>query len=255
VNLSPNLYRERGAATNFFARFMDGVRQIPGVEGVALTSKLPLDWGNTNGFAIVGRPAPDPANIPTASYRVVSPDYFRTMGIDVVDGRTFSADDGPGAPPVFIVNRAFAKAYFENQNPVGQTIRMAVDTWRIVGIVADADDESVASQPSMMIYQPVQQIGFAGRLFVRAAGDPHSLGPTVIRTVHELNADQPVERAATLEEVRAEVLSPERVNAFVFSGFAGIALLIAVVGVAGVDRKSDRIGLAGYDVLVGRAGG
>src|SRR5205085_746214 len=84
------------------------------------------------------------------------------------------------------------------------------------------------------IYQPVAQIGMGGRLFVRAAGDPYALVPAVTRVVRELSADQPVERAATLEDVRAEVLSPERVNAFVFSGFAGIALLIAVVGVAGV---------------------
>src|SRR5205823_13912763 len=84
------------------------------------------------------------------------------------------------------------------------------------------------------IYQPVRQIGVAGRLFVRAAGDPYALVPPVTRVIREISADQPVERAATLEDVRAEVLSPERLNAFVFSGFAGIALLIAVVGVAGV---------------------
>ena len=77
-------------------------------------------------------------------------------------------------------------------------------------------------------------MGVAGRLFVRAAGDPYALVPAVTRVIREISADQPVERAATLEDVRAEVLSPERVNAFVFSGFAGIALLIAVVGVAGV---------------------
>ena len=77
-------------------------------------------------------------------------------------------------------------------------------------------------------------MGVAGRLFVRAAGDPYALVPAVTRVIREISAEQPVERAATLEDVRAEVLSPERLNAFVFSGFAGIALLIAVVGVAGV---------------------
>jgi ABC-type antimicrobial peptide transport system permease subunit len=105
---------------------------------------------------------------------------------------------------------------------------------RIVGVVADVDDENVVPGPSMTIYQPAYQIGVAGRLFVRAAGDPYALVPAVARVIREISADQPVERAATLEDVRAEVLSPERLNAFVFSGFAGIALLIAVVGVAGV---------------------
>ncbi|MCA1651736.1 MAG: FtsX-like permease family protein [Acidobacteria bacterium] len=89
-------------------------------------------------------------------------------------------------------------------------------------------------RPAMTVYLPVPQLGIGGRLFVRAAGDPYALVPAVTRVIREISADQPVERAATLEDVRAEVLSPERLNAFVFSGFAGIALLIAVVGVAGV---------------------
>ena len=88
--------------------------------------------------------------------------------------------------------------------------------------------------PALTIYRPVWQLGVAGRLFVRTAGDPYALVPAVTRVIREISPEQPVERAATLEDVRAEVLSPERVNAFVFSGFAGIALLIAVVGVAGV---------------------
>ena len=86
----------------------------------------------------------------------------------------------------------------------------------------------------MAVYQPVEQVGVAGRLFVRTAGDPHAMVPAVERVIRELAADQPVERAATLEDVRAEILSSDRVSAFVFTGFAGMALLIAVVGVAGV---------------------
>jgi ABC-type antimicrobial peptide transport system permease subunit len=105
---------------------------------------------------------------------------------------------------------------------------------RIVGVVADVDDESVRREAAMTIYMPVRQVGFGGRLFVRASGDPYALVPAVTRAIRAISPDQAVERAATLEDVRAAVLSPERVNAFVFSGFAGIALLIAVVGVAGV---------------------
>jgi ABC-type antimicrobial peptide transport system permease subunit len=80
----------------------------------------------------------------------------------------------------------------------------------------------------------MRQFGFGGRVFVRAAGDPHALVPSVTRIIHDIAPEQPVDRAATLEDIRAEVVTPERVNAFVFSGFAGMALLIAVVGVAGV---------------------
>lgn len=105
---------------------------------------------------------------------------------------------------------------------------------RIVGIVGNVDDERVAGEPAMTVYHPLHQIGMAGRLFVRTSGDPYSLVEPVARVVREVSATQPVERAATLEDVRAEVLEPDRLNAVVLSGFAGIALLIAAVGVAGV---------------------
>jgi putative ABC transport system permease protein len=105
---------------------------------------------------------------------------------------------------------------------------------RIIGVVADVDDEHVVPGPAFTVYHPVQQMGLAGRLFVHATGDPYALVPAVTGVIHEISANQAVERAATLEDVRAEVLAPERLNALVLAGFAGIALLIAVVGVAGV---------------------
>ena len=105
---------------------------------------------------------------------------------------------------------------------------------RIVGIVADADDERVVPGPSPAVYMPFRQMPFANRLFVRTAGDPYALIQPITRIVHGISADQPVERAATLADVRAQVLAPERLNAFVLSGFGGVALLIAVVGIAGV---------------------
>jgi ABC-type antimicrobial peptide transport system permease subunit len=108
---------------------------------------------------------------------------------------------------------------------------------RIVGIVADVDDQNVVQEPTLTIYEPILggQMGqLANRLFVRAAGDPYRLVPAVTRVIREISADQAVERPATLEDVRAEVLTPERLNTFVFSALGGIALLIAVVGVGGV---------------------
>ena len=105
---------------------------------------------------------------------------------------------------------------------------------RVVGVVADADDEQVGRSSVLMIYQPVQQMRLAGRLFVRADGDPYSVVPEVTKIIRGISAEQPIERPATLADVRAAVLAPDRVNAFVIAGFAGVALLIAVVGVAGV---------------------
>jgi len=105
---------------------------------------------------------------------------------------------------------------------------------RVVGIVADVDDENVVPGPADTIYHPFRQMGVAGRVFVHTSGDPYSLVPSVRRIVRELSPNQPVERAATLADVRAEVLAPDRLNTFVIAGFAGVAVLIAVVGVAGV---------------------
>jgi ABC-type antimicrobial peptide transport system permease subunit len=102
---------------------------------------------------------------------------------------------------------------------------------RIVGIVADVDEDNVVQEPSMIVYYPA---GTGSRLFVRAVGNPRGLIPSVTRTIRETSAEQAVERPATLEEIRAEVLAPERLNAFVFSALGGIALLIAIVGVGGV---------------------
>ena len=158
-------------------------------------------------------------------------------------GRDFTDDDRGNSELVTIVSQSVAQRLFPNgdavnrklwwTDPAAALMGMSVPR-RIVGVVADVDDENVVQGPALTIYHPVRQMGTAGRLFVHAAGDPYALVPAVTRVIREISADQPVERAATLEDVRAEVLSPERLNAFVFSGFAGIALLIAVVGVAGV---------------------
>jgi putative ABC transport system permease protein len=96
------------------------------------------------------------------------------------------------------------------------------------------DDENVVPRPTMTVYHPIEQEMNGGRLFVHAKTDPYALVPSITKVIRNLASDQPVERAATLADVRAEVLSPNRINALVFSGFAGVALAIAVVGVAGV---------------------
>ena len=165
------------------------------------------------------------------------------LGVPILAGRDFTDDDRRGSEPVTIVSQSVAQRLFPNGDAVNRHLTWTDPVFsiygkpvpsRIVGVVADVDDENVVPGPALTIYRPAWQMGVAGRLFVRAAGDPYALVPAVTRVIREISADQPVERAATLEDVRAEVLSPERLNAFVFSGFAGIALLIAVVGVAGV---------------------
>ena len=119
-------------------------------------------------------------------------------------------------------------------DPVMKFIDVSTGPRRIVGVVADLDDENVVPGPAVTVYHPLEQEIGGGRLFVHARIDPYALVPPITRIIRELSADQPVEKAATLDDVRAEVLAPNRLNALVFGGFAGVALLIAIVGVAGV---------------------
>jgi ABC-type antimicrobial peptide transport system permease subunit len=105
---------------------------------------------------------------------------------------------------------------------------------RIIGVAADLDDENLVPGPTLTVYHPLDQEIGGGRLFVHTQSDPYALVPSITRIIRDLNVDQPVEHAATLDDVRAEVLTPDRLNALVFGGFAAVALAIAVIGVAGV---------------------
>jgi predicted permease len=225
----------------FYEEAARRIGQLPGVEAAAAGSFVPWrDMGVSNvdvRFAAEGYTPADGEENPRARFRVVSPRFFSVLGVPLVAGRDFMDEDRRGREPVAIVSQSLAQRFFPSGEALNRHLTanmMGRASWRIVGIVADVDDENIVGTAAMTIYQPLQQVGLGGRLFVRAAADPRALVPSVTRIVRELAADQPIERAATLEEVRTLMLSPERVNALVFSGFASIALLIAVVGVAGV---------------------
>jgi putative ABC transport system permease protein len=219
------------------------IGEQPGVKGVALGSFVP--WRDAGlfprfQFAVEGHTPADGEENPHARLRLVAPGFFKVLGVPMLAGRDFTTDDRAGSEPVVIVSQSLAERMFPNGNALNRKLLWTERVFgqpqlrRIVGVVADVDDENIVRGPAVVIYHPVQQIRAAGRLFVQAEDDPYALVPTVTRVIREVSANQPVERAATLEDVRAEVLAPERLNAFVVSGFAGIALLIAVVGVAGV---------------------
>src|SRR5262249_49952440 len=118
-------------------------------------------------------------------------------------------------------------------DPIVKFVNISQDPRRIVGVVADVDDTHTTPGPTMTVYTPFDQEG-GSRLFLRAQGNPYALVPAVSRIAHDLLPDQPVEHAATLEDVRTEVLTPERLNTIVFGGFAAVALAISIVGIAGV---------------------
>ena len=171
---------------------------------------------------------------------MVSPDYFRVLGVPLLAGRHFTDADDNGAEPVAIVSESLAREVFPGGDAVGGRLSWTDPVLgpptprRIVGIVADADDQHIVPGPALTVYHPMRQMMIASRLFVRTTGDPYQIEPAVTAILRDISAAQAVERAATLADVRTSVLSPERASAFVFSGFAIVALLVAVVGVSGV---------------------
>ncbi|MDP3720539.1 MAG: ADOP family duplicated permease [Acidobacteriota bacterium] len=232
-------------AIDFYEEITRRVGELPGVDGVAVGSFVPWrdagSFGPGVSFAVEGLVPADGEEEPRARFRIVSPGFFDVVGVPLVAGRAFTADDRRGREAVVIVSHSVAQRMFPNGDALNRTMwwtdpffGKVVEPRRIVGVVADVDDENVVRAPALTVYHPFQQMGVAGRVFVRTAGDPYALVGPVRRVVRELSPDQPVERPATLEDVRATVLTPDRLNAFVISGFAGVALLIAVVGVAGV---------------------
>jgi putative ABC transport system permease protein len=233
-----------GTAIDFVQEATRRIGELPGVQHVAAGNFVP--WRDVTSllpripFAVDGyTPAAGEEN-PRARLRNVTPGFFAALGVPILAGRDFTEQDRRDCELVVIVSQSVAQRLFPNGLAVNRRMWWTDPIFgrpeprRIVGIVADADDENIVPGPALTVYHPFRQMPFGGRLFVRATGDPYALVPRVIEIIQKMSPEQPVERAATLADVRAEVLEPERLNAFVFSGFAGLALLIAVVGVAGV---------------------
>jgi predicted permease len=230
----------------FYREVMRRVSEVPGVTRVAIGTNVP--WRD-NGFfsaqfTVEGYAKANGEEDPRARFRTVSPGFFQALGVPVLAGRDFTDDDRRDRERVVIVSQSVAQRMFPGgdavnrhftwTDPVIKFIDVSGEPRRIVGVVADLDDENVVPGAAMTVYHPMEQEFGGGRLFVHAAVDPYTLVPPLTRIIRELSAEQPVERAATLEDIRAEVLAPNRLNAMVFSGFALVALTIALVGVAGV---------------------
>jgi putative ABC transport system permease protein len=231
-----------------YREIMRRVGEQPGVERVAVGTAVPWRDAGVFGpgfqFSLEGYTPADGEEAPRARFRTVSPGFFASLGVPIVAGRDFNEGDRDGAEPVVIVSESVARRMATTQDaisrrlmwtdPVMAFIGVHTDGRRIVGVAADVDDENVVPGPAMTVYHPFEQEIGGGRLFVHAQGDPYALVTPITRIIRDLAPEQPVERAATLEDVRAEVLAPDRLNALVFGGIAGVALMIAVVGVAGV---------------------
>ena len=232
----------------FYREVQRKLTTVPGVERVAFGSSVPWrdagNFGDGFQFSVEGRTRENGQDDPRARFRSVSPGFFAALGMPIVAGRDFNEGDRLGAENVVIISAGLAQQLFPGQDPLNRHlmwtdgvmkfIGVAPEPRRIVGVTTDIDDERIDPKAVMTVYHPFEQQLSAGRLFVHTRSDPYALVPTITRIVREMAADQVVERAATLDDVRAEVLEPDRLNAIVFGGFAAVALAISIVGVAGV---------------------
>lgn len=230
----------------FYREVLRRVGELPGVTRVALGTNVP--WRDNGFFAaqftVDGYAKANGEEDPRARFRTVSPGFFQALGVPVIAGRDFTDNDRRGGERVVIISQSVAQRmfpgadavnrYFRWTDPVIKFIDVSGDPRRIIGVVADLDDENVVPGAAMTVYHPMEQEIGGGRLFVHAGVDPYTLVPPITKIIREMSSEQPVEKAATLEDIRAEVLAPDRLNAMVFGGFAIVALTIALVGVAGV---------------------
>jgi putative ABC transport system permease protein len=243
---------------NFYRDTIRRIQQLPGVDQVALGTNVP--WRDAGGFgpgfqfAGEGHVDANHKNDPRAQFRAVSPGFFPALGVRIVEGRDFNDNDRRGSEPVVIISESVAQRVFPGQDPLNRHIMWSDPVMdfisvskgprRIVGVAADVDDEHIVPEAALTVYHPFGQVPdnlsdngvgiFGGRLFVHTRMDPYALVTPITRIVRDMSVDQPVEHAATLEDIRAEVLTPDRLNSIVFGGFAAVALAIALVGVAGV---------------------
>ena len=250
LNVPASAYgRTPDQIVGFYKEAIRRITELPGVDRVAMGIVVPwrdaANFGPGFEFTVEGRVRALGEEDPHGRLRTISPGFFAALGIPIVAGRDFNATDRRDSEKVVIVSQSLAQRMFPNQDavnhhlmwtdPVMRFIDFSTGPRRIVGVVADVDDENVVPGPALTVYHPFEQEAiWGGRLFIHAHGDLYALVTPVTRIIRAMSPETPVERAATLEDIRTEVLTPDRLNTLVFGGFAAVALAIAVVGVAGV---------------------
>jgi putative ABC transport system permease protein len=258
VPLSGAKYPDDAAALSFYERLLERVRAVPGVQGAAAGSNLPLGLGGGWGknFSIEGHPpASSLSQVPNVEFMLVSPDYFRTAGIKLLGGREFTAQDTESAQQVAIISETVAQRFFANEEPVGKRIWMgppenllpppppgepsqSFKRRVIVGVARDVKSGPLTEQPRPTVYVPYYQSDREGwtpmALMVRTSATPSAYVATMRDIVRGLDADQPLAQVATGQELLARRLSEPRFNALLLGSFAGLGLLLAMIGIYGV---------------------
>lgn len=229
-----------------YDRMAREVRALPGVVEVGLGSVMPLRSSSLRlEVKAEGKALGAGESFPNAEVRTASPEYFRAAGVPILVGRAFQGTDGPEAGRVVIINRTLADRYFPNEDPVGKRIAYTgqilkftplTDEWRtIVGVAANTQDGGLDAPPRPVVFMPfAQMITIGGGLVIRVERDAATLVPQVTRIIRAVAPEAPIERMMTVSQIKDQSVSPRRLNAALVSSFGVLALIIAMVGIAGV---------------------
>jgi putative ABC transport system permease protein len=236
---------------NLYLPVLERLQSAPGVNAVAITNAVPLGGGppGQTRFTIEGRAVDDPERRPTADVRAASPQYFATLGIPQISGRTFTELDNEEAQRVVVINKAMTR-YWDGSDPVGSRIELPAPSapgqpprtewWTVIGVVGDVRQFGLAQETVAQVYVPLRQtpFGVAGQVLVRTAGDPAAFGNTLRAAVRAVDPNQPVEQVQTLDDLRTEALAAPRLTAMLLGIFASLALLVTLAGIGGVIATS-----------------
>ena len=259
VNLPGDKYSEARDRKFFYDRLSADIRSLPGVRVVGAVSRLPLGEGNiTTALTIEGRPIPE-GQLPSVDYRVASDSYFAAMGIPLLEGRVADTRN----PDEVNINQTAARRFWRGQSPIGKRVKFglgtAKDPWRtVVGIVGDVHHLGLEIAPRSEVYRPYIANPLGGPVFaVRATGDAKALASAIRERLRIMEPEAPIFNIATMEQLLGQSLQARRLSVFLLTGFAGVALLLAAIGLYGV--ISFAVGLRtheiGIRVALGAEGG
>jgi len=246
--ISDASYPDSRRLNGYLRSIVASLDSLPGVRDVAITTALPLEgWGYGMPFQISGQPLVDRADRRNCFFKMVSPSYFRALGMRVRQGRALSDRDVAGAPPVTVINETMARKYLPNQNPIGKRILIQEIVpgktqlgpeiaWEVVGVVADerVNDLDDKEASSGVYVTNDQSPAYDQGLVVRASMNPLFLEKAIRKAVYAVNKDQPLTDVKTLEQLKSESMAGDRLRSVLLTVFAGIALALSAVGIYGV---------------------
>ena len=254
LGVAANEFSNEEQQVQFYEQLLQRVRALPGVQSAAVTDDLPLEGGSMQPVAVEGQAVVEMAHQPEVSVRLLSPQFMKTMGIPIVRGREITDADTATSAPVVLVSESMAKQFWPNDDPIGKRLTLTFfpkQVRQVVGVVGDVKDRGLDNQdPISTLYWPLTQfyvpevwgkfraIGLA--LAVRTAADPASVTPAVRNAVHEISPATPLIDVRTMDELVAESLSPQRFNMLLLAAFAGLALVLAAVGLYSVVAYATR---------------